>query len=55
MSEYVFHCEDCGKDFTQTLHMVDREKETRVTCPRCGSQRVNQVVTTFSAVTEKKS
>lgn len=55
MCEYMFHCDDCGKEFTQTLHMVDREKETKVTCPNCGSQRVGQLVTTFSALTDKKS
>lgn len=54
MSEYVFHCEDCGKEFTRTLHMTDRERGG-VTCPHCGSQRVGQVVTSFSAVTSKKS
>lgn len=54
MSEYVFHCEDCGKEFTRTLHMSEREKEG-ITCPHCGSQHVGQVVTSFSAVTSKKS
>lgn len=54
MSEYVFHCQDCGKEFTRSLHMSDREKGN-VTCPHCGSQKVDQVVTAFSAVTAKKS
>lgn len=54
MSEYVFHCEDCGKDFTRSLHMAEHEKGG-ITCPHCGSLRVNQVVTAFSAVTSKKS
>ena len=34
--------------------MSDREKGS-VTCPHYGSQSVGQVVTTFSAVTTKKS
>ena len=54
MSQYVFLCEDCNKEFTQTLHMSEREKES-VTCPLCGGKRVNQVVTAFSAVTSRKS
>jgi putative FmdB family regulatory protein len=54
MSEYVFHCQDCNKEFTQSLHMADREKGG-ITCPHCGSKRVEQMVTAFSAVTAKKS
>jgi putative FmdB family regulatory protein len=54
MCSYVFHCEDCNKEFTQNLHMSDRDKG-EVRCPHCGSQRVGQVVTSFSAVTSKKS
>lgn len=54
MSDYVFHCQDCKKEFTQSLHMADREKGG-ITCPHCGSKRVEQMVTAFSAVTSKKS
>ncbi len=54
MSQYVFFCEDCKKEFTQHLHIADREKG-EVTCPHCGSKRVNQLVTAFSAVTSRKS
>jgi putative FmdB family regulatory protein len=54
MSQYVFQCQDCSKEFTQTLHMSELEKGS-VTCPHCGSQRVHQLVTAFSAVTSKKS
>jgi putative FmdB family regulatory protein len=54
MSQYVFHCQDCNKEFTQTLHMADMEKGN-LTCPHCGSKRVHQLVTAFSAVTAKKS
>ncbi len=54
MSHYIFQCLDCNKEFTQTLHMADREK-IEVTCPHCGGKRVEQLVTAFSAVTSKKS
>jgi putative FmdB family regulatory protein len=54
MSQYVFNCRDCNKEFTQTLHMADREK-SEVVCPHCGGKRVEQLVTAFSAVTSKKS
>jgi putative FmdB family regulatory protein len=54
MSQYVFLCTDCNKEFTQTLHISDVEK-AEVMCPHCGSKRVTQEVAAFSAVTSKKS
>jgi putative FmdB family regulatory protein len=54
MSQYVFHCEDCNKEFTQRLLISEMEKGG-VACPHCGSKRVGQLVTAFSAVTSKKS
>ncbi|MGD0156967.1 MAG: FmdB family zinc ribbon protein [Terracidiphilus sp.] len=54
MSQYVFQCRDCNKEFTKALHMSDRDKG-EVVCPHCGGKRVEQLVTAFSAVTSKKS
>jgi len=54
MSNYLFHCQDCNKEFAQSLHMSDVEKG-EVKCPHCGSNRVNQLVASFSAVTSRKS
>jgi putative FmdB family regulatory protein len=54
MSTYVFLCQDCHKEFTQSLHMSDLDKSA-VTCPHCGSKRVEHAVAAFSAVTSKKS
>jgi putative FmdB family regulatory protein len=54
MSQYVFYCRDCKKEFTQSLHMSDRETN-KVACPHCGGKRVEQLVTAFSTVTSKKS
>ncbi len=54
MSQYVYHCQDCNREFTQTLHMSDVDKAD-VACPHCGSKRVNQLVASFSAVTSRKS
>ena len=54
MSQYVFQCRECNKEFTQALRMSEREK-AQVKCPHCGSQRVEQLVTAFSAMTSKKS
>jgi putative FmdB family regulatory protein len=54
MSQYVFQCRDCKKEFTQALRMSERET-AHVACPHCGSKRVEQLVTAFSAMTSKKS
>lgn len=54
MSQYVFHCEVCNKEFTRNLHIAEIEKGG-VACPHCGSKRVGQLVTAFSAVTSRKS
>jgi putative FmdB family regulatory protein len=54
MSEYVFFCEECKKEFTQRLHMADREHDV-ISCPYCNSTKVQQAVTAFSTVTSKKS
>jgi len=54
MPQYVFLCQDCNKEFTQTLHIAEFEKG-RVACPHCGGKRVTQAVAVFSAVTSRKS
>lgn len=54
MSQYLFHCGDCNKEFSKILHISEAEKRD-VTCPHCGSKNVSQLVTAFSAVTSKKS
>lgn len=54
MSQYLYHCKDCDKEFTLTLHMADVEKAS-VTCPHCGGKNVHQLIASFSAVTAKKS
>ena len=58
MSEYLYHCEDCDREFALEQHMSEHEAghERGVeTCPHCGGNRVHQLVTAFSAVTSKKS
>lgn len=54
MSQYAFHCADCDKEFSQQHHISDIDK-TEIKCPNCGSKNVHQLVSSFSAVTSKKS
>jgi putative FmdB family regulatory protein len=56
MCQYAFHCEDCDKEFTQQHHISDIDKDkASIRCPDCGGTRVHQLVSSFSAVTSKKS
>ena len=54
MSQYLYHCEDCKKEFTHQQHMSGDDR-TEVTCPYCGGKHVHQLLAAFSAVTSRKS
>jgi putative FmdB family regulatory protein len=54
MPQYVFRCEECGKEFEQSMHIADLDHST-ARCPHCGSERSERQVAEFSAVTSKKS
>ncbi len=54
MPRYVFACRDCNKEFDLVLHISDLDKGGWK-CPHCGSTNVRRMVTTFSAITSKKS
>jgi len=54
MPHYEFFCQKCKKFFDKILSLVQYE-EGKVLCPSCGSKKVEQRWSTFSAVTSKKS
>jgi putative FmdB family regulatory protein len=54
MPHYLFLCQDCRKEFTEILH-ISELGTTKVKCPQCGSEKVEQQVAAFAAVTSKKS
>jgi len=54
MPHYEFFCRSCKTTFPKTLALADYEK-TKVKCPRCGSQAVEQTWSSFSVITSKKS
>jgi len=54
MHHYEFFCHACKKTFVKILALVDYE-EGGVTCPHCGSRRVEQCWSAFSVITSKKS
>jgi putative FmdB family regulatory protein len=54
MPHYEFFCHDCQKFFDKILSLADYE-EGAVQCPHCGSKKVEQRWSPFSAITSKKS
>ncbi len=54
MPQYEFLCKDCKKPFSKFLTFAAYEKE-KIACPKCGSRNVEQRLSTFYAVTSKKS
>jgi putative FmdB family regulatory protein len=54
MPYYVFICHGCHREFTQILRIADMEKGG-IRCPHCGSEKVEQQVSAFTAATSKKS
>jgi putative FmdB family regulatory protein len=54
MPHYEFFCRDCKTFFDKILSLVDYE-EGDVVCPHCGSKKVEQRWSAFSAISSKKS
>ena len=54
MPHYEFFCHACKRTFSKILTLVDYE-EGGVVCPHCGSDKVEQRWSAFTAITSKKS
>jgi putative FmdB family regulatory protein len=54
MPQYTFICQACQKEFNRIMSIAEYEK-TKVTCPHCGSDQVEQRWAAFYAITSKKS
>lgn len=54
MPTYEFACTQCGKEFSLTLTIKEREASKPV-CPACGSQALEPQMTSFFAKTARKS
>ena len=51
---YEFKCEKCKKRYTKIMTISEYEK-TKLRCPKCKSTRVKQQISSFQAITSKKS
>jgi len=54
MPTYDYRCEACNKSFSTVLTMQEHE-DKKIKCPKCGSVRVKQKVSSFFAITSHKS
>ena len=54
MATYEYRCEECGATFTRQEHPSEHSA-SHPQCPKCNSQRVEQVYSGFFAKTSKKS
>ncbi len=54
MPTYDFRCGGCRKKYTLTMSITDRDRK-RIKCPKCGSSKAEQVFSSFSAKTSRKS
>ena len=54
MPHYDYRCRDCKKRFSKILTLSEYGRG-KVKCPKCGSRKVEQVLSSFFAVTSKKS
>jgi putative FmdB family regulatory protein len=54
MPAYEYYCRKCDKTFTLHMSILDHNTE-RIQCPQCKGREVEQVMSSFVAVTSKKS
>lgn len=53
MPLYEYECEDCGETF-ETLVSAGKKDQTK-TCPACGSENTERMLSTFAVGTAKSS
>ncbi len=54
MPTYEFYCEGCKKSFSIILSISEYE-DKKYSCPKCKTKELKQQVSSFQAVTSKKS
>jgi putative FmdB family regulatory protein len=54
MPSYEYRCSDCKKKFTLILSIKDHDSK-KAKCPKCGSKKVEQLISQFLTKTSRKS
>jgi putative FmdB family regulatory protein len=55
MPTYEYRCEKCGQTFEKTMGLSQHAKQPKPSCPKCSSRKVEQLVSRFQAITNKKT
>ncbi len=54
MPTYEFYCQKCGKEFSRSMSIQERET-AKVMCSQCGSDAVTQQLSAVITKTSRKS
>jgi putative FmdB family regulatory protein len=54
MPTYEYKCLNCKKEFSLVLSITEHDKR-KANCPKCGSKKLRQLMSIFTAQTSKKS
>lgn len=54
MPRYEYHCEACNRMVMLRLSVTQHEKAGRA-CPKCGSKKLTQLMSSFLAQTSRKA
>ena len=54
MATYEYQCEVCGEEFSRREH-IDEHASSHPVCPKCGSDKVRQLISSVHVMTAKKS
>ena len=55
MPAYEYECEECQKVFVDIQTFAEHEEHRPVKCPKCGSEKVHQLISSVHVQTSKKS
>ncbi len=54
MPTYDYRCPGCKKKFSLMLSIKEHDTK-KVKCPKCGSAKIDQLITSFMTKTSRKS
>jgi putative FmdB family regulatory protein len=54
MAIYEYQCRSCGEEFSRR-ELIGQHASSHPTCPKCGSDKVEQQMRSINVVTSKKS
>jgi len=55
MPVYEYVCQKCNHEWSVTMSLSEHEKKPKQPCPKCNSRKVRQKLSSFLAVTSKKT